>query len=149
MYKNINWLVQFKTTKTLLQQLLIIYPLGTQGLTYLILYHIMFLQNLIYIHKRLFVVNGNLFLIIFIFYFLLSIPALLFNQALLVGLLGIIGGINGRGIVVNLIQLFWISAKKGLGNIIIKDIKGILLLRPKLLKRLKTTMELFKNRNSL
>ena len=39
--KNIGWLVQFRTTKTLLQQLLITYLLGTQRVTYLIIYYIM------------------------------------------------------------------------------------------------------------
>ena len=48
----------------------------------------------------------------------------------------------------NLTQLFWISAKKGLGNIVVKDIKETLLLRPKLLKSLKAAMELSKDKNS-
>ena len=55
---------------------------------------------------------------------------------LLAGLLGIIGGINGYNIILNLTQLFSISTgiKECLGDIIIKNIKGILLLRPRLLK---------------
>ena len=49
------------------------------------------------------------------------------------------GGINSCGIVLNLTQLLRISTgvKKSLSNIIVKDIKGIPLLRPRLLRNLK------------
>ena len=55
---------------------------------------------------------------------------------MLAGLLGIIGGINSYGIILNLTQSFSISIgmRERPGNIIVKDIKGMLLLRPKLLK---------------
>ena len=55
---------------------------------------------------------------------------------LLAGLLGVIGSIDGRGIVLNLTKLFNISTriKESLGNIVVKDIKGLLLFRPRLLK---------------
>ena len=58
---------------------------------------------------------------------------------LLAGLLGVIGSINSRSIVLNLIKLFSISTKikESLGNIIVKDIKGLLLFRFRLLKSLK------------
>jgi len=54
---------------------------------------------------------------------------------LLASLLEIIGGINGYSIVLNLTQIFSISARirESLGNIVVKDIKGLLLLRPRLL----------------
>ena len=67
---------------------------------------------------------------------------------LLVGLLGIVGYINGHNIIINPTQLVWISAKKGLSNVIIKDIKRMLLLRLRLLKSLKAVMELSKDKNS-
>ena len=46
------------------------------------------------------------------------------------------GGIDGYGIVLNLTQTFSIGARirESLGNIVVKDIKGLLLLRPRLLK---------------
>ena len=55
---------------------------------------------------------------------------------MLANLLEIIGGINSYNIILNLTQLFSISTriKEYLGDIIIKNIKGILLLRPRLLK---------------
>ena len=55
---------------------------------------------------------------------------------LLAGLLGVIGSIDGCGIVLNLTKSFSISTgmKESLGNIIVKDIKGSLLFRPRLLK---------------
>ena len=55
---------------------------------------------------------------------------------LLAGLLGVIGSVNGCGIILNLTKLFSISARmrESLGNIIVKDIKELLLFRPKLLK---------------
>ena len=55
---------------------------------------------------------------------------------MLAGLLEIIGSIDGRGIVLNLTKLFSICARirESLGDIVVKNIKGILLLRPRLLK---------------
>ena len=55
---------------------------------------------------------------------------------LLASLLGIIGSINSRGIVLNLAKLFSIYAriKESLGDIVVKDIKGTSLLKPRLLK---------------
>ena len=44
------------------------------------------------------------------------------------------GSIDSRGIVLNLTKLFSIGAKESLGNIVVKDIKGSSLLRPRLLK---------------
>jgi len=51
-------------------------------------------------------------------------------------LLGIIGGINGCGIVLNTTKIFSISARmrQSPGNVVVKDIKGLLPLRPRLLK---------------
>ena len=55
---------------------------------------------------------------------------------MLASLLGIIGYINGCGIVLNLTKLFSIYARirESLGDIVVKDIKGMSLLRPRLLK---------------
>ena len=55
---------------------------------------------------------------------------------LLVSLLRVIGGINSCGIILNLTQSLRISARvrESLGDIVVKDIKGTLLLRPRLLK---------------
>ena len=55
---------------------------------------------------------------------------------LLASLLGIIGSINSHSIVLNLTKLFSIYTKirKSLGNIVVKNIKGTSLLRPRLLK---------------
>ena len=88
------------------------------------------------IYKLLPIINSNFLFIIFILYPIFSILTLLTYQALLAGLLGIIGNINSYNIVLNLTQLFSISAKirECLSNIVVKDIKGILLLRPRLLK---------------
>ena len=81
-------------------------------------------------------VDSNLLLITPISYLILSIPTLLLYKALLASLLGIIGSVNGYGIVSNLIKLFSIYAgiRESLGNIVVKNIKGKLLLRPRLLK---------------
>ena len=51
-------------------------------------------------------------------------------------MLGIIGSVDGYSIVLNLIKLFSICARirKSLGNIVVKNIKGTSLLRPRLLK---------------
>ena len=76
------------------------------------------------------------FFITFILYPILSILTLLAHQALLASLLRIIGNIDGYNIVLNSTQSFSISAgiKECLNNIIVKNIKDILLLKPKLLK---------------
>ena len=81
-------------------------------------------------------VDGNLLLITPISYLILNILTLLLHKALLASLLGIIGSINSRGIVLNLTKLFSIYAriKESLGNIVVKNIKEISLLRPRLLK---------------
>ena len=51
-------------------------------------------------------------------------------------MLGIIGSVDGRGIVLNLTKLFSIYAKirESLSNVVVKNIKGTSLLRPRLLK---------------
>jgi len=86
--------------------------------------------------KLLFIVDGNLLLITPILYPILSILTLLPYQALLASLLGIIGGVDSCGIVLNLTQMSSISAgiRQSPGNIVVKDIKGTSLLRPRLLK---------------
>ena len=103
------------------------------------MYYIVFLKNLMRIHKLLFVVDGDLFFITPILHPILSILALLLYQALLVSLLRIIGSINSCGIVSNSTQLLKINTgiRKSLGNVIVKDIKGIPLFRPRLLRNLK------------
>ena len=57
-------------------------------------------------------------------------------QVLLTSLLGIMGNIDSYNIVLNLTQLFSISTKirECLGNIVVKDIKGMPLFRLRLLK---------------
>ena len=100
-------------------------------------------------YKLLPMVYSNLLLITL--YLILSIPALLPYQALLVSLLRVIGGINGCGIILNLTQLFRISirVKESLGDIVVKDIKDTLLLRPRLLKSLKAyNKKLFKKKKT-
>jgi len=54
----------------------------------------------------------------------------------LASLLGIIGGVNSYGMVLNLIKLFSIYTriKKSPGDVVVKDIKGMSPLRPRLLK---------------
>src|ERR1700730_11520291 len=96
----------------------------------------MLFYNLTRIRKLLLIVDSNLLLITPIPYLILSILTLLLYKALLASLLGIIGSINGRGIVLNLTKLFNICARirESLGNIVVKDIKGTLPLRPRLLK---------------
>ena len=51
-------------------------------------------------------------------------------------MLGIIGSVDGYSIVLNLTKLFSIYAKirESLGDVVVKDIKGTLPLRPRLLK---------------
>ena len=63
---------------------------------------------------------------------------------MLAGLLGIIGSVDGRGIVLNLAKLFSICARirESPGDIVVKDIKGTSLLRPRLLK-LKLAIEIY------
>ena len=89
-----------------------------------------------YICKLLPIINGDFLFITYILYPILSILALLPHQALLASLLGVIGSINSYSIILNATQLFSISIRirKSLGNIVVKDIKSILLLRPRLLK---------------
>jgi len=84
--------------------------------------------------ELLLVVNGDLLLITPILYPILSIPTLLPYQALLAGLLGIVGGVGSYGIVLNSTQTFSIGAgiRESLGDIVVKDIKGLLLFRPRL-----------------
>ena len=105
------------------------------------------------IYKLLSVIDSNLlfsnfFFITFILYPILSILTLLAHQALLTSLLGIIGNINSYNIVLNLTQLFSISTgiREYLSNIIVKDIKGILLFRPRLLKLQVNNRKLSKDR---
>ena len=92
-------------------------------------------------HKLLPVINSNLFFnnlffITPILYPIFSILTFLIHQALLTSLLGIIGNVNSYNIILNLTQLFNISVgmRECLDNIVVKDIKGTLLLRPRLLK---------------
>ena len=81
-------------------------------------------------------VDGNLLLITPIPYLILNILTLLLYKALLASLLGIIGSVDGYSIVLNLTKLFSIYAKirESLGNVVVKNIKGTSLLRPRLLK---------------
>ena len=82
---------------------------------------------------------------------ILSIPALFPYQVLLVSLLGVIGGIDSYSIILNLTQLLRISArvKESPGDIVVKNIKETLLLRPRLLKGLKAyNRKLSKNRKT-
>src|ERR1700722_20315258 len=81
-------------------------------------------------------VDGNLLFITPISYLILNILTLLLHKALLASLLGIIGSVDGRGIVLNLTKLFSIYTRmrESLGNIVVKNIKETLLLRPRLLK---------------
>ena len=139
--KNIYQLAQSRTTKTLLWQLLVIYSLGIQRVTYLIIYYIILFQNLMYIYKLLPIIDSNflfsdLLFITFILYPILSILTLLVHQVLLASLLKIMGNIDSYNIVLNLIQSFNINIKikEYLNNIVVKDIKGTPLLRPRLLK---------------
>ena len=100
---------------------------------------------MIYIYKLLPIIDSDLlfsnllfsnFFITFILHPILSILTLLVYQALLASLLRIIGNVDGYNIVLNSTQSFSISAgmRECLGNIVVKDIKGIPLLRFRLLK---------------
>jgi len=86
--------------------------------------------------ELLLMVDSNLLLITPISYPILSVPTLLLYKALLASLLGIIGSIDGRGIVLNLTKSFSVYARirESPGDIVVKDIKGTSLLRPRLLK---------------
>ena len=84
--------------------------------------------------ELLLVVDGNLLLITPIPNPILSVLTLLLYKALLASLLGIIGSVDGCGIVSNLTKSFSISVRESLGNIVVKDIKGLSPLRPRLLK---------------
>ena len=88
------------------------------------------------IYKLLPIIDSDFFFITPIFYFIFSILALFSHYALLASLLGVIGSVDGYSIILNLTQLFSISAgiRECLSNIVIKDIKGTLLLRLRLLK---------------
>jgi len=96
----------------------------------------MLFQNLTRIRELLLIVDSNLLLITPIPYPILSVLTLLLYKALLAGLLGIIGSIDGHGIVLNLTKLFSVYARirESPGNIVVKDIKGTSLFRPRLLK---------------
>src|SRR3984885_1172003 len=85
-------------------------------------------------HKLLFIVDGNLLFITPIPNPILSVLTLLLHKVLLASLLGIMGSVDGRSIVLNLTKLFSIGARESLGNVVVKDIKGLLPLRPRLLK---------------
>ena len=71
-----------------------------------------------------------------ILYPIFSILTLLTHQALLAGLLRIIGNVDGYSIVLNSTQSFSISTRmrECLSNIIVKNIKSTLPLRLRLLK---------------
>jgi len=96
----------------------------------------MLFWNLTRIRKLLLIVDGNLLLITPIPYSILSVLTLLLYKALLAGLLGIIGSVDGYGIVLNLTKSFSVYARirESLGDIVVKDIKGTSPLRPRLLK---------------
>ena len=121
--RDVSQLVESRTTETLLRQLLVTYPLGTRGVSYLETYYIILFRNLTYIYEVLPIEGSNLLLIILILYPILSILTLLSYQALLVNLLRIIGSIDSRSIVADTTQLFQISARQSLGDIVVKDIK--------------------------
>jgi len=74
------------------------------------MYYIMLFRDLIYIKTFPIVYSDPLF-ITPIIYPILNILALLFYQALLASLLGVIGSINSYSIVLNLTKLFSISAR--------------------------------------
>jgi len=96
----------------------------------------MLFQNLTYIRKLLFIVDSNLLFITPIFYPILSVLTLLSHKALLAGLLGIMGSIDSHSIVLNLTKSFsvYTGIRKSPGDIVVKDIKGTSLFRPRLLK---------------
>ena len=79
---------------------------------------------------------SNFLFITPILYPILNILTLLIYQALLTSLLGIIGNVNSYNIILNSTQLFSISAgmRECPSNIVVKDIKGMPLLRLRLLK---------------
>jgi hypothetical protein len=95
--------------------------------------------------ELLLVVYGDLLLIIPILHPILSIPTLLSHQALLAGLLGIVGDIDGCGIVLNSTQSLSISTRirERPGDIVVKNIKGTPPLRPGLSESSKLAMETY------
>ena len=102
-------------------------------------------------YKLLPIVHGDLLLITPTLHFILSVPALFPYQVLLVSLLKVMGGINSYSIILNSTQSLRISTKvkESPGNIVVKDIKGTPLLRPRLLKSLKAcNRKLSKNRKT-
>ena len=104
--RDVSQLVQTRTTKTLLRQLLVTYLLGTRGVSYLETHYIILFRNLTRIRELLLIVYGNLFLITPILYPILTILTLLLYQALLASLLRIIGNIDSYSIVADITQLF-------------------------------------------
>ena len=62
---------------------------------------------------------------------------------LLASLLGIIGSIDSYSVILNSTQLLSISTRECLGNIVVKNIKGTLLLRPRLLESLKLVIDTY------
>jgi len=96
----------------------------------------MLFRNLTRIRELFLMVDGNLLLITSIPYLILSVPTLLLYKALLAGLLGIIGSVDSHSIVLNLTKLFSVCAgiRESPGDVVVKDIKGTLPLRPRLLK---------------
>ena len=93
---------------------------------------------------------NNFLFITPILYSIFSILTLLAHQALLASLLGIIGNIDSNSIVLNLTQSFSISTgmRECLSNIVVKNIKGTPLFRPKLLKLQVSNRKLFKDRKT-
>ena len=94
------------------------------------------LLNLTRMRELFFIIYSDLLFITPIFYFILSILILFPYQVLLASLLRVINSVNSCSIVLNLTKLFSISTgiKESPGNVIVKDIKGLLLLKPRLLK---------------
>ena len=90
------------------------------------------------------------FFITSILYSIFSILTLLVHQALLAGLLKIIGNIDSYSIVSNLTQSFSISTgmRECLNNIVVKNIKGMPLFRPRLIKFQVSNKKLFKDRKT-
>jgi len=84
--------------------------------------------------ELLFVVYGNLLFITPIPYPILSVLALLSYQALLAGLLRIVGSVDSCSVVSNATQTFSIGTgmRESPGDIVVKDIKGSSPLRPRL-----------------
>ena len=62
---------------------------------------------------------------------------------LLASLLGIIGSIDSYSVILNLTSSLSISTRERLSNIVVKNIKGTPLLRPRLLESLKLVIETY------